>query len=380
MPYPSQLAAKQHRLEELFGCWCETEPIVGLDEPHGYRSKLMVPFSQSATGTSFFGLYGTCPGVSQNASDDVSSPISRILDADACEAIDPRTKPVLKSLVKLMHPELYGRSSAGAAEDKSPYDGLMRHAVIRSTCNTSQIMVTLVCEEPLFDSQDGFVRTLHECHPEVTSIVQNVNTGPACEMFGEDEKVLFGPGFIEDSLCGCDFHLSSRAFYQNNRLLTERLYERAVELAAPKAGETILDVCCGIGTIGIIAATRGGCSLLGVERNAVSVTDARINARISGLEDARFFCADAMKFVVSLDKDVDIIFCDPPRKGMTKELLLALCRFHARNIVYVSCNPTTLHRDLEILMENGWGLQRICAVDMFPHTPHIEAVALLGRG
>lgn len=380
MSYPDQLAAKQRKLAELFGCWCEPEPIVGLDEPCGYRNKFMVPFSQSATGTSFFGLYGEYPGVMQDASGDTSSSMShRLLDADACEAIDPSTKPVLKTLVELMHPEFRVQVSSGSVGGRSPYDGLVRHAVVRGTCNTSQIMVTLVCNEPLFDGQSDFVHQLRARHPEVASVVQNVNTGAACDVFGQGEQVLFGPGFIEDRLCGCDLRLSSRAFYQNNRKLTERLYEMAIAMVELAPGETILDVFCGVGAIGIIAAKRYGCSLLGVERNEVSVNDARANAKAAGLRNARFFCADATEFVMTLDEDIDVVFCDPPRKGMTRELLLALCGIHARSIVYVSCNPTTLRRDLDVLLENGWRLQRLCAVDMFPHSPHIECVALLGN-
>lgn len=238
-------------------------------------------------------------------------------------------------------------------------------------------MVTLVCDEPVFSPDDAFVRELLGRCPEVTTVVQNVNDGPASAVFGAHDEVLHGPGYLEDVLCGCRLRLAPRAFYQNNRTLTERLYEEAVGMADLGPSDIVLDAYCGIGTIGIVAARRSGCALIGVESNDVALGDARHNARINGIGKASFFCADAAE--LTLDRHVDVAFLDPPRKGADPRFLRMLSEAGPRSIVYISCNPHTQKRDIALLREDGWKPMALRAVDMFPHTPHVETVVLMSR-
>ena len=226
--------------------------------------------------------------------------------------------------------------------------------------------------------------------PEITTVVQNVNTRDTNAVLGhEGEHVLYGPGFILDTLCGLSFRISSHSFYQVNAVQTEVLYRRAIELARLSGGETVLDAYCGTGTIGLVAAhgvpRKGAPSaraarVIGVDNVASAIADARENAAHNGVGNAEFAVADAGAFMrerAARGDEVDVLLMDPPRAGASEEFLEAVRALKPRRVVYVSCNPQTQARDVAILREAGYRLTAVQPVDMFPHTAHVENICVL---
>ena len=223
---------------------------------------------------------------------------------------------------------------------------------------------------------------LRELHPEITTILQNVNDKRTSLVLGEREKVLYGPGYIVDELCGCRFRISAKSFYQINPVQTEVLYSKAMEFAGLSGREKVLDAYCGIGTIGLVAAKHGAGQVLGVELNPDAVKDAIQNARENGMKNAWFTCGDAGAFLeeAALERERwDVVFMDPPRAGASREFLTALCACAPKRVVYISCDPEPLSRDLGVLQANHYKIEQIQPVDMFPHTQHIECVVRLTR-
>ena len=216
----------------------------------------------------------------------------------------------------------------------------------------------------------------------VTTVVQNVNSCKTSVVLGEAEKVLYGKGFILDTLCGKTYAISPRSFYQINHTQTEVLYGLAVEAAKLTGKEVVLDAYCGIGTIGLTAADHAK-QVVGVELNRDAVQDAIGNARHNGVKNARFFAADATRWIreaTAAGEKADVIFMDPPREGSTPEFLASVARMAPKRVIYVSCNPVTLARDLATLTKLGYKAEGFTPVDMFPHTEHIETVVLLSKG
>ena len=213
--------------------------------------------------------------------------------------------------------------------------------------------------------------------------MQNINPYRTNLVLGDNQKVLYGKGYIEDILCGCRFRISPKSFYQINPVQTEVLYGKAIEFANLKGNETVLDTYCGIGTIGIIAAKNGAGNVIGAELNGDAVRDAIVNARANNLKNIRFYKADAGEFMreaADEDEKPDVVFMDPPRAGSDRKFLDSLIKMSPKKVVYVSCNPETLARDLAYLIQNSpYKAQRIQPVDMFPHTAHIETVVLMSR-
>ena len=212
--------------------------------------------------------------------------------------------------------------------------------------------------------------------------MQNVNDRRTSMVLGDREKVLYGPGTITDLLCGCKFRISAKSFYQINPTQTEVLYNTAMDFAELTGKEKVLDAYCGIGTIGLVAAKRGAGQVLGVEVNPDAVKDAIQNAKENGMKNAWFTCGDAGEFLEEAalqGEKWDVVFMDPPRAGASKEFLTALCACGPKRVVYISCDPETLSRDLGILKANHYQIEKIQPVDMFPHTQHIECVVRLTR-
>lgn len=213
--------------------------------------------------------------------------------------------------------------------------------------------------------------------------MQNINPYRTNLVLGDNQKVLYGKGYIEDILCGCRFRISPKSFYQINPVQTEVLYGKAIEFANLKGNETVLDTYCGIGTIGIIAAKNGAGNVIGAELNGDAVRDAIVNARANNLKNIRFYKADAGEFMreaTDEDEKPDVVFMDPPRAGSDRKFLDSLIKMSPKKVVYVSCNPETLARDLAYLTQNSpYKAQKIQPVDMFPHTAHIETVVLLSH-
>ena len=259
--------------------------------------------------------------------------------------------------------------------------GLLRHVLIRRGFESGEIMVVLVTASPVFPSKNNFVKALREKHPEITTIVQNINGRGTSMVLGEKEHVLYGKGYIVDTLCGCSFRISSRSFYQINPAQTEKLYTKALELAGLTGKETVVDAYCGIGTIGIIASKKAG-NVIGVELNQDAVRDAINNAKMNQISNIRFFCNDAGRFLVNMaeaGEKADVVIMDPPRSGSTEEFMDSIAKMGAKKVVYVSCNPETLARDLAYMKKLGYKAKEAVGFDMFPATEHVETVVLLSH-
>ena len=239
----------------------------------------------------------------------------------------------------------------------------------------------MVLGSPVLPSKKNFVKALCEKHPEITSIVINVNDRQTSMVLGEKEQVIYGKGFIIDTLCGLTFKISPKSFYQVNPVQTETLYKKAIEYAGLTGKERVIDAYSGIGTIGMIAA-KDAKEVISVESNTDAVADAHWNARHNNIKNVQFYEADAGHFLTQMAKDgekADVIFMDPPRSGSDKAFLSAVVNVSPKRIVYISCNIETLARDLEYLTKKGYCVKKACPVDMFPWTVHVETVVELDR-
>lgn len=361
MPYPRQLRWKQARCEILLKRFGRVLPILGMEDPLRYRHKVQSAFGEGRDKKPLHGVY--------------QSSTHAIVPAEDCLTETACAGPILRDIEALcrrfgVHPWNFRARK-----------GILRHVLIRKGFATGQIMVVLVCTSPSLPRRQEFAAELLRLHPEITTLVLNVNRDYEGLMLGEEETVLFGPGYIEDTLCGLTFRISSRSFYQVNPSQAQRLYQAALEMAALTGTETVVDAYCGTGTIGLSAAAKAG-RVIGVELSAAAVKDAEENARHNCIKNAVFHQGDAGKFLLSMAREgqrADVVFLDPPRGGSSPEFLSALCRMSPSRVVYISCNPETLARDLQFLSRRGWKARRIRPVDMFPFTSHVECAVLLTR-
>ena len=234
---------------------------------------------------------------------------------------------------------------------------------------------------PILPAKNNFIKALRAVHPEITSIVLNVNDKRTSMVLGEREIVLYGKGYIEDTLCGLTYRISPKSFYQINPVQTEKLYQTAVEYAGLTGNEVVLDAYCGIGTIGMTAASKAK-EVIGVELNKDAVKDAIANAKINGIKNVRFYNKDASDFIMDMAAQkakCDVIFMDPPRSGSTEKFLDCVAALAPKRVVYISCDPTTLARDLKYITKKGYRVEKIQPVDMFVSTKHVENVCLLSK-
>ena len=294
---------------------------------------------------------------------------------DSCLIEDQKADEIIVTIRSML------RSFKIRVFDEDTGYGLLRHVLIRRGFTTGEILVVLVTASPVFPSKNNFVKTLREKHPEITTIVQNINGRSTSMVLGDKEHVLYGKGYIEDVLCGLRFRISSRSFYQINSAQTEKLYGKAMELAGLTGKETVLDAYCGIGTIGLIASKHAG-KVIGVELNQDAVRDAVQNAKKNGITNAQFFCNDAGRFMSHMaarGESADVVFMDPPRSGSTEEFIDAVALMQPKRVVYISCGPDTLARDLRMFAKHGYKAKEAWPVDLFGWTEHVETVCLLSR-
>ena len=294
---------------------------------------------------------------------------------DSCLIEDQKADEIIVTIRSML------RSFKIRVFDEDTGYGLLRHVLIRRGFTTGEILVVLVTASPVFPSKNNFVKALREKHPEITTIVQNINGRSTSMVLGDKEHVLYGKGYIEDVLCGLRFRISSRSFYQINSAQTEKLYGKAMELAGLTGKETVLDAYCGIGTIGLIASKHAG-KVIGVELNQDAVRDAVQNAKKNGITNAQFFCNDAGRFMSHMaarGESADVVFMDPPRSGSTEEFIDAVALMQPKRVVYISCGPDTLARDLKVFAKHGYRAKEAWPVDLFGWTGHVETVALLTK-
>lgn len=361
MSYAKQLKLKQEKVRKLLEPFGKVGEIVGMDDPYHYRNKVHAVFDRLRNGTIISGIY-------QEGTHKVVPVTECLIEDRKSDAIINDIRGLLKSFRIQPYNEDTGY-------------GLLRHVLVRRGFTTGQIMVVLVLGSPILPSKNNFVKALRKLHPEITTVIINVNNKKTSMILGEREMVIYGKGYIEDVLCGCTFRISAKSFYQVNSVQTEVLYKKAMEYAQLTGKERVVDAYCGIGTIGMIAAAQAG-EVIGVELNPDAVKDAIRNAKNNGIKNIRFVQADAGEFMsgMAMRKErADVVFMDPPRSGSTEKFMASAIRLSPEKIVYISCGPETLARDLKYLTKHGYDMQKACPVDMFPFTAHVEAVCLLKK-
>ena len=361
LSYADQLRRKQQAMEKLLSRFCPVEPILGMDDPTHYRGKVHAVLAEDRKGKVISGVY--------------AAGTHHVVPVESCLLHDPRADAIIRTVVEMI-PRFRLR-----VYNENTHRGFLRHILIRTANVTGQIMVVLVATGKEFPGGKAFVSELTRRHPEITTVVLNVNTRETSMVLGKTDVTLMGPGFLEDELCGLRFRISPQSFYQVNLRQTERLYRTALDLAGLTGQETLLDAYCGTGTIGLCAAS-GAKEVIGVELNADAVRNARENARLNNVKNARFFCDDAGRFMVKMAQEnlpLDVLMMDPPRSGSDEKFLSSALKLQPRRIVYVSCGPDTLARDAEFLLRGGYKAVRAIPVDMFPFTDHCEMVMLFTR-
>ncbi len=362
LSYQAQLEYKKHKVEDAFRRHdvknIEVLPVIGMENPYQYRNKIQVPIGRDPHGHIVSGFYrqGT----------------HKIIPIDQCMIEDERSSKIIFTIKQLMKEFKY-----------SPYDedqqtGLIRHVLIRTSKHYDQIMVTLVTRLDEFKGKNHFVHELVKRCPNISTVIQNINSRDTNVILGEKERVLYGSGQIKDSILGVDFLISSKSFFQVNPIQVEKLYQNTINVAKITSKSSVFDAYCGIGTISLIAAKKAK-SVVGAEIVKEAIIDAKRNAKLNNLSNAEFYVGDAGEIYSKLHHEgrhFDCVFVDPPRKGLTEEFIQSLLQEEPPTICYVSCDPETLARDVKLL-ESKYSVSEIQSVDMFPMTFHVETVACL---
>ena len=330
-----------------------------MEDPYYYRNKVHAAFGRDRKGNVISGIY--------------EEKSHRIVSVDDCMIEDKKSQEIIRTIRGML------KSFKIKTYDEDTGYGLLRHVLVRRGFSTGEIMVVLVTVSPIFPSKNNFVKALRKEHPEITTVVLNVNDRQTSMVLGDRNIVLYGPGFIKDRLMGLTFRISPSSFYQVNPVQPEVLYGKAMEFAAMTGKERVIDAYCGTGTIGIIAS-RNARDVIGVELNRDAIRDARMNARENKIRNVRFVPGDAgwfMEGMAAEGEKVDVVLMDPPRAGSDRKFLHSLLSLSPEKIVYVSCNPETLARDLAYLTKRDYLVKKMQPVDMFPVTDSVEVVCLL---
>jgi len=361
VPYDKQLEKKQKRVNESLSIYGKVHPIIGMKDPYHYRNKVHAVFGRLRNGTIISGVYqeGT----------------HFIVPIDSCQIENKKADAIICDIRGLL------KSFKIKTYDEDTGYGLLRHVLIRTGYKSGEIMVVMVLGSPILPSKNNFVKALRKLHPEITTVVININDKKTSMILGERETTLYGKGYIEDTLCGRVFRISPKSFYQVNPVQTEILYQKAITMAGLTGKERIIDAYCGIGTIGLIASKKAK-EVIGVELNKDAVKDAIINAKRNEVKNICFYQQDAGTFMTQMATEgekADVVFMDPPRAGSDEAFLSSLIKLSPKKIVYVSCNPESQARDLKYLTKSGYVVKEIQPVDMFPMTGHVETVILMTR-
>ena len=361
VPYKEQLAVKQKRMKKLLGKFANVKPIIGMDDPFYYRNKVHAVFDRDKKGNIICGTY--------------EAKTHKVVPIEECMIEDKISQEIIRTIRDML------KSFRIKTYDEDTGYGLLRHVLVRRGFSTDEIMVVLVIGSPIFPSKNNFVKALRKKYPQITTVVLNVNDKKTSMVLGERDIVIYGKGYIRDTLCGCTFRISPQSFYQVNPVQTEILYKTAIEYAGLGRKETVIDAYCGIGTIGLVAAKRAK-NVIGMELNPDAVRDARINAKENKITNARFYQGDAGEFMENMAENgehADVVFMDPPRTGSDKKFMSSVIKLNPSRIVYISCGPETLARDLEYLTKHGYDVRKIQPVDMFSFTDHCENICLLTK-
>lgn len=359
--YQKQLEYKTKRVKEALlrigGIKADILPCMGMDNPYYYRNKIQMPYGKDRKGNVVYGFF------KENSHE--------IIPVKECAIEDQRAAPILwdiKELVKKMNIPIYNEDSG---------KGILRYVLIRTSYHYQEVMVVLVTSMMNFPGQRNFVDALTKLHPEITTIVENVNKRHTNVILGTEEKVLFGPGYIKDKILDLTFEISASSFFQVNPVQVEKLYKNALDLIKFQQNSTVLDAYAGVGTIGLIAAKNAG-KVISVELNKDASRNAKENAKRNNVNNIEFYCDDASRFINNYDGELDVVIMDPPRKGSDEVFLSTILNKKPKQVVYISCDPETLARDLKFL-STSYTVNYVQPVDMFPMTAHVETIVGLYR-
>ncbi len=360
IPYEEQLQKKEKRVAKLLREFGKVEPIVGMSYPYYYRNKVHAVYAQKKNGEVICGTY--------------EKDSHRVVDIESCLLENKGSTAIIRDIRGLL------RSFKIKPYNEDTGYGLLRHVLVRHAHATGEVMVVLVLASPVMPSKNNFVKALRKMHPEITTVVLNINGRNTSMVLGEQEKVLYGKGYIVDELMGMRFRISAKSFYQVNPIQTKHLYQGALDMAGLTGKERVLDAYCGTGTIGMIAS-RDAKEVTGVELNRDAVRDAITNAKTNQVKNICFVCQDATEYICKAaekKENFDVVLMDPPRAGSTKEFIDSVIALAPERVVYVSCNPQTLARDLK-WFRRGYKVEKMRPYDMFPLTDHCEVVCSLVR-
>jgi len=364
IPYSKQLEIKTGHIKNLMEAAGLNQnlclPCIGMKEPYHYRNKAQMVISEKnrKVMAGFF---------EENT--------HQVVNVDHCPIQNNQANAIIKTCRTLFQKQKI-----------QPYDedrdfGLIRYVLVRTGYETGQILVIIVTAREMFPGRNNFIKALREAHPEVTSIVQNVNPRHTSIVLGDFERVLYGKGSIEDLLLGKRFLISARTFFQINHKQTEIMYKKALELAKPKPDDIIVELYSGVGAIGIIFSGHVK-KVIGVELNRESVKNAMQNVRMNQVRNVKFYAADAKNFLsdyLAQGEKAGIMIVDPPREGLDTAVIEAIIALKPEKLCYLSCNPETLIRDLRRLVDADYEFRQVQPIDMFPQTSHVESVVMLVR-
>ncbi|MBS4021448.1 MAG: 23S rRNA (uracil(1939)-C(5))-methyltransferase RlmD [Dethiobacter sp.] len=364
LDYQAQLSLKRDMVEQalrrLGGLDVVVRPVIGMTDPWRYRNKAQVPVGMDGptVKAGFFARRS-----------------HRIVNVDCCLIQHPtndRVVDVVRSVLKETGIPVY---------NEQEHTGLIRHVVARTSFSSGETLVVLVTNGHQIPGLDKLINALRSRLDNVAGIVQNINTRKGNVILGPEDVTLWGRPFLTENLHGLSFHISPRSFFQVNTVQTEALYKKVKEYAALTGNETVFDLYCGIGTIALYLSRHAG-RVVGVESVAAAVDDARKNAKLNKIENAEFHIGLAEDVAPQLQRkwlSASVAVVDPPRKGCEQRLLDAIIKMEPSRLIYVSCNPATLARDLKYLTGHSFTVREVQPVDMFPHTTHVETVVLITR-
>ena len=359
LAYEAQLKYKTKRVKESLSRIAKVEtkvlPCLGMDDPYNYRNKIQVPYNKDRNGKVKFGFYKENTHI--------------IMPIKECAIEDKRAAPILwdiKLLLEEMNIPVYNEDNG---------KGILRYVLIRTSHHYEELMAVLVTTQLNFPGQRNFVNELVNRHPEITTIVENVNSRHTNVILGNQEKILYGPGHIKDDILGLTFEISASSFFQVNPIQVEKLYASALNLIDFSKKEVVLDAYSGVGTIGLIAA-KNAKKVISVEINKSAHRNAIENAKRNNVDNIEFVCADAGEYISKSDIGIDVLIMDPPRSGSDETFLSTVINKRIKKIIYISCNPETLARDIAYL-SSLYKVTYVQPVDMFPMTAHCETVVSL---
>lgn len=349
----------ENTISKAFGKKVEVDSVIKMESPYNYRNKLQYPVGVSEDGKAVMGVY--------------AARTHKIIKTKECKIQDKHSQDIANSIYKFV------LENNISVYNEQTFTGSIRHIIIRVGKKTNETMITLVTNMPDIPKEKELVEFLISKYPDIKTIAKNINNKNTNVILGDKTEIIYGDGYIYDFLGNKKFKISPLSFYQVNPIQTEKLYSKAVEYANLTGKETIFDLYCGIGTIGIFASDKVE-KIYGIETIPEAIEDAKENAKLNNIKNSEFFAGDVEKVLPELVKtrnlSADVVFIDPPRKGCDKVALDTLLQVLPSRIVYVSCNPATLARDLKYL-EEKYNLEKISICDMFPFTHHVECCALL---